>query len=427
MIKIYQWDKTPAKTKQKLLQRSMLDIDKIRSDVQEWIDAVRRDGDQALVRYIRKFDNPKFKLSKLRVSQAEINKAYTKVEPAVLRAIKRQISISRQVARARLRRNPLTREFVPGVKVAYRITPIESAGLMVPAGQAPLPTVMQILGVNGKAAGVGRIVACFPPTGDYPEMLVAADLAGVDEIYRVGGIAGVAALAYGTKTIRPVLKIVGPGSIYTQAAKLLVYGQVDIDGVAGPSEAVILADDLADPRWCAADILARAEHDGNAAGVLITPSVKLARAARQEIKRQLPNLKRQKQILESLRKYSAIIITQNLQVAIDLTNDYAPEHLEIMTKHPWQTVKQIKNAGSIFLGQYAPVAIGDYASGTSHILPTGYWAKIASPVTPESFQKISEVQMLSKQGLTNLSEIVEQIGGVEGLDAHVESVSIRLN
>lgn len=426
MIKIYRWEQTPAKIKQKILGRSMLDIEKIRDYVQDWIDQVRQGGDQAVLRYIRQFDNPDFKLSDLRVSQQEIKQAYQKVEPRVLKAIKQQINISKRVARARLRKNPQFQEYVPGVKISYQITAIESAGLMIPAGQAPLPTVMQILGVNAKAAGVGRIVACFPPTGDYPEMLVAADLAGVDEIYRVGGIAGVAALAYGTKTIQPVLKIVGPGSIYTQTAKMLVYGAVDIDGVAGPSEAVILADDSADPRFVAADILARAEHDGNAAGVLITPSIKLARETQQEIKRQLPNLSRQKPILESLGKYSAIIVTANLKAAINLTNQYAPEHLEIMTKNPRQTVKQIKNAGSIFLGPYAPVAVGDYASGTSHILPTGYWTKVASPVTPETFQKISEVQWLSKSGLANLSEIVTQIGGVEGLDAHVRSVSIRL-
>ncbi|HBH45919.1 MAG: histidinol dehydrogenase [Candidatus Jacksonbacteria bacterium RIFOXYC2_FULL_44_29] len=426
MIKIYTWDQTSEKIKQKIIKRSMLDIEKIRDYVQNWIAQVRRDGDAAVLGYIRKFDNPNFKLRDLRVSQKDIKQAYQKVEPRVLKAIKRQISISKRVARARLRKNPKFKKYVPGVKIGYQITAIESAGLMIPAGQAPLPTVMQILGVNAKAAGVGRIVACFPPTGDYPEMLVAADLAGVDEIYRVGGIAGVAALAYGTRTIKSVLKIVGPGSIYTQTAKMLVYGQVDIDGVAGPSEAVILADDSADSRFVAADILARAEHDGNAAGVLITPSRKLALETQQEIKRQLPNLNRQKPILESLAKYSAIIMTKNWTTAINLTNQYAPEHLEIMTKNPQQTVKQIKNAGSIFLGSYAPVAVGDYASGTSHILPTGYWTKVASPVTPETFQKISEVQWLSKSGLANLSDIVTQIGEVEGLDAHVKSVLIRL-
>ena len=273
------------------------------------------------------------------------------------------------------------------MQVGYKITPIESVGLTVPAGQVPLPTVMQILAVTAKAARVPRVIACYPPTGDYPEMLIAADLSGVDEIYRVGGIAGIAAMAYGTKTIKPVLKIAGPGSIYTQTAKLLVYGQVTIDMVAGPAEAVILADEFANPVYCAADILARAEHAPDATGLLVTYSEKLAKATQKEVDRQIKYLSRRVIIKQSLDKYSGAVVLKSMQEVIDFTNEYSPEHLEVLVKDPFAMLPELKNAGSIFLGEYAPVAIGDYASGTNHILPTGFWSKMVSAVGIETFQK----------------------------------------
>lgn len=345
----------------------------------------------------------------------------------MVEVLKRQISISRQNALSRVRQETVLKSFIPGVQVGYKITPIESVGLAVPAGQVPLPTVMQILTVTAKAAGVPRIVACYPPTGNYPEMLIAADLAGCDEIYRVGGIAGIAAMTYGTETIKPVLKIVGPGSIYTQAAKMLAYGKVTIDMVAGPSEAIILADEKANPIYCAADILARAEHAPDAAGVLVTNSEKLATATQKEVARQIKYLSRREVIEESLAKYSCAIVTESWQEAIDFTNEYSPEHLEVLTSEPFAILPQIKNAGSIFLGEYAPVAVGDYASGTNHILPTGYWSKMVSAVGVETFQKSTEVQYLTKEGLENLAEIVDVVSNIEKLDAHWNSVNMRLN
>lgn len=427
MLNIYEWSKTNKETKKKIMDRSMFDMSSIRDYIAEWIKTIRQDGDKGILRYTRQFDNKNFCIKDLQVKKSEIEKAYKTVDPRIIAVLKRQISISSQNARTKANQETVLKSFIPGVQVGYKTSPIESVGLAVPAGQVPLPTVMQILAVTAKAAGVPRVIACFPPTGDYPEMLITADLAGVDEIYKVGGIAGVAAMAYGTETIKPVLKIVGPGSVYTQAAKMLVYGKVAIDMVAGPSEAVILADAYANPIYCAADILARAEHAPDAAGVLITYSEKLAQETKKEIERQIQYLKRREIIEQSLSKYSCAIVVKNWQEAIALTNEYSPEHVEILVNDPFAVLPKITNAGSIFLGNYAPVAIGDYASGTNHVLPTGFWPKVASAVSIETFQKSSEVQYLTKEGLENLEEIVDVVSGIEKLDAHWNSVNVRIN
>ena len=426
MLSIYNWSKTDAKTKRMVMDRAMFDIGSIKDYVAGWIEIIKKEGDAGILKYTRQFDNKNFNLKDLKVSQSDIKKAYKSVNPKVVEILKRQINISRRNALSKTGQETVLKSFIPGVQVGYKITPIESVGLAIPAGQVPLPTVMQILGVTAKAGGVSRVIACFPPTGEYPEMLIAADLAGVNEIYRVGGIAGVAAMAYGTETIKPVLKIAGPGSVYTQAAKMLVFGKVTIDMVAGPSEAVILADEYANPAYCAADIMARAEHAPDAAGVLITYSEKLAEETKKEVNKQIKSLKRSEIIKKSLEKYSCAIVVKNWQEAIDLTNEYSPEHLEIIVKDPFTVLPQIKNAGSIFLGEYAPVAIGDYASGTNHILPTGFWSKMASAVSVETFQKSSEVQYLSREGLENLEEIVDVVSGIEKLDAHWNSINVRI-
>jgi histidinol dehydrogenase len=258
MLNIYKWSETDEQIRKKIMERAMFDISSMKKYVAGWLETLQTEGDAGIVKYTRQFDNPNFQLKDLQVTREEIEKAYKAVSPHVVGILKRQISISKQNAVSKAKQEMVLHSFIPGVQVGYKITPLESAGLAVPAGQVPLPTVMQILTVTAKAAGVPRVIACFPPTNDYPEMLIAGDLAGVDEMYRVGGIAGVAAMAYGTETIKPVLKIVGPGSIYTQAAKLLVFGKVVIDMVAGPSEAIMLADEHANPVFCAADILARA-------------------------------------------------------------------------------------------------------------------------------------------------------------------------
>jgi histidinol dehydrogenase len=427
MLNIYRWSRTDEQIRKTIMERAMFDISSIRDYVASWLETIKNEGDAGIVKYTRQFDNNNFHLKDLQVNREDIEQAYKVINPNVVEILQRQISISKQNAASKARQEMVLHSFIPGVQVGYKITPLESVGLAVPAGQVPLPTVMQILAVTAKAAGVPRVIACFPPTGEYPEMLIAGDLAGVDEMYRVGGIAGVAAMAYGTETIQPVLKISGPGSIYTQAAKLLVFGKVGIDMVAGPSEAIILADEKANPVFCAADILARAEHSPDAAGVLVTYAEELAQATKQEIERQISSLKRRAIIETSLKKYSCAVVTENWQEAIDFTNEYSPEHLEILVDDPFAVLPHIKNAGSIFLGNYTPVAIGDYASGTNHILPTGYWSKMVSAVSVETFQKSSEVQYVTQEGLNNLEEIVDVVSGIESLDAHWNSINVRIN
>lgn len=434
MIPIYNWSQTDEATKQKIMKRAMVDIQSVSKDVEVWVDRVRDEGNSALLEYVRTFDNADFTLDQLRVTAEEIQEAYQKVDPNIVTSIKKQIELSRAFhtkQKELVDMQNFEMESIPGVIVGQKLTPLDSAGLCVPAGLAPLPTVMQILGVTAKAAGVGRVIACFPPRRPCYEMLIAADLAGVDEIYRVGGIAGVAAMAYGTESIQPVDIIAGPGSVYVQAAKSIVSSRrkVAIDMIAGPSEAIILADETANPQFVAADILARCEHSPDASGVLVTHVASLAEETKREIEKQFKNLKRQEILEKSLANYSALVITESLEDSIALTNDYSPEHLEVMCNDPKSLLPKLRHAGSIFLGDYAPVAVGDYASGTNHVLPTGDEPKRNSPVAVDTFMKKNEYQYLTKEGLQTLTDdILEPLARqVEGLDAHAESAQIRFS
>lgn len=426
-IPTLEWKTAPQDAKTTVMRRSQLNLDDARRIAREWIEQVVDRGDEALVEYIRKFDCPDFEVARLRVSPSDIAQAYKLVKPEIVDLIKRQVEISREFHQRQVEADPKLKEFVPGVATGWKTTPIDSAGLTVPAGQVPLPTVMQILGVAAKTAGVPRVVACFPPTGEHHEMLIAADIAGVDEVYRVGGIAGIAAMSVGTQTIAPVLKIVGPGSVYTQAAKMEVCLRgTAIDMLAGPSEALIIADDAANPAACAADILARCEHDQNACAVLATTSRSLINSVLLELGKQLPLIGRRDVAEVALSRYSALLLFDTLEEIIDFANEYSTEHLEIMTRDPWAVCDQIRNAGAIFLGDYAPVAVGDYASGTNHCLPTGVAPKTVSPIGVETFMKKSEIQYLTREGLSNLEPIVSGIASIERLDAHKASVTIRL-
>ena len=429
LIQLVEWKTATAEVKETIMKRSQLDLEPARVVAREWMDKIAERGDAALLEYIQKFDDPNFTLDRLRVTPEEIKAAYSKVPANTVEMIRKQIEISKEFHQRQLPKQwQETAEFVPGVTTGWKITPIASAGLTVPAGQVPLPTVMQILTVAAKTAGVERVVACFPPRGDFPEMLIAADIAGVDEIYRVGGIAGIAAMSLGTETIKPVLKIVGPGSVYTQAAKMeaTLRGTV-IDMLSGPSEALIIADDTAKAEYCAADILARCEHDQNACAVLATTNRTLAEATIAEIEKQLPQRGRKEVAQVALGRYSAIVLFDTMDEVIAFANDYSAEHLEVQTQDPWKTCEQIQNAGSIFLGHYAPVAVGDYASGTNHCLPTGKAPKVTSPIAVDTFLKKSEIQFITPDGLKNLAPIITTISDVETLDAHKNSILIRLN
>ncbi|MBI2453445.1 histidinol dehydrogenase [Candidatus Peregrinibacteria bacterium] len=426
-LKIINWKTASNQEKKIIMSRSQLKIEGAREVAREWIAKVEKEGDAALVEYIRKFDDKNFTADRLRVVPKDIAEAYKKVGLEKIKIIQKQIEISREFhARQMPKKWQETNEYISGVITGWKYTPIESAGLTVPAGQVPLPTVMQILTIAAKTACVPRVVACFPPTGKHYEMLVAADIAGADEIYRVGGIAGIAAMSIGTETIKPVLKIVGPGSVYTQAAKMEISQRgTAIDMLSGPSEALIIADDTAKPKYCAADILARCEHDQNACAVLVTNNKKLIEETASEIEKQLQGLGRKEIAEVALGRYCALILFDSMKEMIKFANDYSPEHLEIMAHNPWSICDKIKNAGSIFLGDYAPVAVGDYASGTNHCLPTGVAPKTVSPIGVDTFLKKSEIQYLTKQGLQTLEPIISTMSDIETLDAHKKSVLIR--
>lgn len=427
MISIYEWKTAREEDKERIMRRAQLDIANASEVAREWLERVRIEGDMALLDYIKRFDDERFELGRLRVSEADIKEAYQNVSEEVLVAIREQIRISRAYHEAQDSKTVKEWEIetVPGVKTGGRIVPVDAAGLYVPAGKAPLPTVAQILTVAAKVAGVPRIVVCFPPTAPNYEIIVAAKEAGADEIYRVGGIAAIGALTYGTKTIAPVNVIAGPGNPYVQAAKLQVFGKVGIDMLSGPSEALILTDDKVNVRYAAAGILARCEHGADSAGVVATTSLIVAEQIKDEVESQALSLSRQEYIQPALERYSAILVFDSEDEMIDFANDYAAEHLVVMMQNPREVLKRIRNAGSVFLGQYAPVAVGDYASGTNHCLPTGVAPKFASPVNTGLFQKKMEFQELTREGLGLLRPIVETISDVEGLDAHKRSVQIR--
>jgi len=426
MISMYKLEKIPKQKLDFIIKRSGLDIEDVKEKVTSIIKYVQDYGDEAIQRYTEVFDG--VKLSSFKVTRKEINDAWKNIDSKLLEQMKRQIKYSKEFHKRQVLKDKKF-EIQKGIILGERYTPIASVGLYVPGGRAAYPTVLQILAVPAIIAKVPRIVVCSPPNkkGKIPDsVLVCADILRVSEIYKVGGAQAIAALAYGTRSIKPVKKVVGPGNIYVSCAKMLLFGKIDIDMPAGPSEALIIADSSANPSFVAADILARCEHDPNASAVLVTDSERLAKKVKIEIQKQLSKLKRQEIIKKSLQKYSAILISKNWNKIIDFSNEYAAEHVEIIVKNPWQIFPMIKNAGSIFLGKYSPVAVGDYASGTNHVLPTGQFSKMFSPVGVDTFVKKSEFQYMTKNGLKKLDPIVKELSKEEGLDGHYNSVKVRL-
>lgn len=428
LIKIYRLSEMTDAQKKTILNRSSVDIGGIKQEILPIINDVRARGDKAILEYLKKFDKVQLTQKDLMVSEEDINEAYGSTKPEVLEAIRKQIALSKLFHQAQFAnvKKQWFKETALGVKLGQKKTPIESAGLYVPGGTASYPTVMQILAVPAKIAGVKRIVGVVSPTRKNYEVIVAAKESGVDELYRVSGVAAIAALAYGTETIKSVDKIVGPGNKYVTASKEAVSGDVGIDMPAGPSEVLILADKNANPAFCAADILSAAEHDPNAAGVLVTWDKDVAQKTQKEITRQTQLLGRQNIIRQALAGYSAIIVAENEEEAVRFANEYAPEHLEIMTQNPKELVEKINNAGSIFLGKWTSKALGDYATGANHVLPTARGARIFSPVGVETFMKSTQIQQVTEKGLRRLAAIMKPIVDVEGLEAHWNSVNQRL-
>lgn len=389
---------------------------------------VRRNGDRALVSLSRRFDSVDLDQLGLRVSDAEISAADTACNGEALAAL--------ALAKARIenyhqQQRPTDHHFVDalGVELGWRWTSVDSVGLYVPGGSASYPSSVLMNAIPAKVAGVKRIVMVVPaPRGQInPLVLAAASMAGVNEIYRIGGAQAIAALAYGTQTISPVVKIVGPGNAYVAAAKRQVFGQVGIDMIAGPSEVVILADDSSNPEWIAADLLAQAEHDTAAQSILITDSKALAAAVGLAVEGQLKSLPRRDIAGASWRDFGAIIHVESLDKAIPLVDRLAPEHLEIIASDGDSLAAKIRNAGAIFLGSYTPEAIGDYIGGSNHVLPTARSARYASGLGVLDFMKRTSILKCGPEQLRALGPSAIALGQAEGLSAHARSVAIRLN
>lgn len=391
--------------------------------VRKIIADVQKHGDLAVKRYTEKFDS--IKLSRLAVSEKEIESAAKKVDDKFRKALK--LSAERIRAFHERQKEKSWQFSKDGITLGQIIRPLERVGVYVPGGKAAYPSTVLMNVIPAQVAGVSEIALCVPtPDGKInPYVAAAIKLLGVKEVYRIGGAQAVAALAYGTETIKKVDKIVGPGNIYVAVAKKIVFGEVGIDMIAGPSEVLVIADRTAEPSFIAADLLSQAEHDEMASCVLITDSAVLAQEVQAEIVKQLRVLKRKEIVKKSLNKYGAIIITENIRKAADIANRIAPEHLEIMTKAPTQIVPYIKNAGAVFLGKWTPEPMGDYTAGPNHTLPTGGTARFSSPLGVYDFIKRTSLLNFSKAGFTALADTVETFADVEGLEAHGNTVRIR--
>jgi len=399
-----------SKKLEKIYDRRFTRQRRVEERVAKIIDDVRALGDEALIKYTKKFDGIKLAVRQIRVSQIEISGAYQNISPKFVSNLKVIIENVNRFYRKALRKSWRIKD-ADGVVLGENYIPLERVGVYIPAGTAPLVSTVYMTVLPAKIAGVKKIVLLSPPdkSGNInPHILVMADLLKVDEIYRVGGAQGIAGLAYGTKTIQRVDKIVGPGNVYVSEAKRQVFGQVDIDMIAGPTELVIIANRFSDPKFIIADLKAQAEHAKGLA-ILITNSKSLANAVR-----------------AGLGDYAgSIILTKNLDQAAEVANKIAPEHLEILVNNPQKLLKLIRNAGAIFLGPYSPVAVGDYVAGPSHVLPTNGTARFFSGLSVFDFVKSSHIISYSKKALEKMREPLESIAGIEGLSKHVDSVRAR--
>jgi histidinol dehydrogenase len=396
--------------------------------VNEIVQTVRRQGDKALLHYTAEFDGQTLTVDRLRVSGAELDAAYQQVSKELLKAIELAAANIEAFHRQRLPKSWVTFE-ADDVVLGKRYNPVDRAGIYVPGGRACYPSTVLMNAIPAKVAGVPQIAMVTPPGPDKtlnPAVLVAAQVAGVEEIYRVGGAQSIAALAYGTETIAKVDVITGPGNIYVTLAKKLVYGTVGIDSLAGPSEVLIIADRSANPVHVAADLLAQAEHDPMAASILITTDADLATAVQTAVEQQLQHHPRKTLTEKSIAHYGLIIVVENLDIAIELSNQFAPEHLELNTSDPWALIDRIRHAGAIFLGNATPEAIGDYLAGPNHTLPTSGAARYASALGVETFMKHSSLIQYSPTALNKVGNAISALTEAEGLFSHGESVRLRL-
>ncbi len=387
---------------------------------------VRKNGDAALFKYCEKFDGAK--LSSLEVTQEEIDDAFAWVEPKFIEILEKAAENIRNFHKRQVRNSFLINE-QDGVVTGQKIIPVEKAGLYVPGGTAAYPSTVLMDSIPAKIAGCGEICITTPPSKDgkvNPVILAAAKIAGVDRIFKVGGAQAIAALAYGTETIPKVDKIVGPGNAFVAEAKKQVYGTVSIDMIAGPSEILVVADKLSNPKYVAADLLSQAEHDKMASAVLVTDSMDLATAVSEELEKQIPELSRSEIARISIDNNGKIIVADDILKAIDIANEIAPEHLELCVDDPFAMLDKIKHAGSIFMGRYCPEALGDYFAGPNHTLPTSGTARFSSPLSVDDFIKKTQYTYYTKEALFNVAEDVAFFAEKEGLTAHAKSATVRL-
>ncbi|MCK9861617.1 histidinol dehydrogenase [Paenibacillus sp. ATY16] len=398
--------------------------------VRQIVEAIKAEGDAALLRYTEQLDRVRIDASSLRVTQEEINAAYGKVDAAFLTAI-REAAVNIRVFHEKQMRNSWMDLQPDGTMLGQILRPLKRVGVYVPGGKAAYPSSVLMNVIPAQVAGVPEIVMVTPPAtggkeGIDPYILVAAAEAGVKEMYRVGGAQAIAALAYGTATIAPVDKICGPGNIYVALAKRTVFGAVDIDSIAGPSEIVVLADEGANASYIAADLLSQAEHDEMASAILVTPSETLAEAVAAEVERQLATLPREAIARASIDSYGAVLLVESIQAGIDVVNKLAPEHLEVLTADPMSLLGLIENAGAIFLGPYSSEPVGDYFAGPNHIIPTNGTARFSSPVNVDDFLKKSSLIYYSKEALLKNGNSIMTLARHEGLEAHARAIQIRL-
>lgn len=410
-----------------LLQRSPNHYGQYESAVAEIIETVKKGGDEALFSYTEKFDHCKMDAAHIRVTREEIDEAYQKVDADFVEVMKKSAANIRAFHEKQLR-NSWFDPKPDGTILGMKILPIAIAGVYVPGGKAAYPSSVLMNVLPAKVAGVERIIMTTPPGADgkvNPGTLVAAHIAGVDEIYKVGGAQAIAAMAFGTQSIPKVDKITGPGNIFVALAKKVCFGYVSIDSIAGPSEILVIADETANPRYVAADLLSQAEHDELASAILITTSKTLADQVSVEVDRFVANLSRREIIEKSLNNYGYILLVDSLDEAADTANEIASEHLEILTKDPFAMMTKIRNAGAIFLGEYSSEPLGDYFAGPNHVLPTNGTARFFSPLNVDDFLKKTSIISYSRPALEKIHQDIECFAENEGLTAHANSIRVR--
>ncbi len=412
-----------------LLKRSPNSYGKYEESVREILDAVRERRDEALFEYTKRFDGADINASNILVTEGEIEEAYGMVDPNLLEVILKALVNIRSYHEKQMQYSWFDSK-PDGTLLGQKVTALQRIGIYVPGGKAAYPSSVLMNVMPAKVAGVEEIIMVTPPGKDgrvTPTTLVAAKEAGVDKIYKAGGAQAVGALAYGTESIPKVDKIVGPGNIYVALAKKAVYGHVSIDSIAGPSEILVLADETANPRYAAADLLSQAEHDELASAILVTTSMELAKQVSEWVKRFTEELSRGEIIQKSLNNYGHILVADNMEEAIDAANEIASEHLEIMTADPFNVMTRIRNAGAIFIGEYSSEPLGDYFAGPNHVLPTNGTAKFFSPLSVDDFIKKSSIISYSREALEKIHTDIEQFAEAEHLTAHANSIRVRFD